>query len=212
MTPSPYQLVIGTKNTSSWSLRPWLLMKQLSLPFDEITIRLRQPDTAAEIAVYSPSGKVPALLHNGLTIWDSLAIAEYLHERYPDAGVWPGESRARAIARAVSAEMHSGFVALRQNCPMDFAGRGLVPADRAAIVADVERIVALWVDCRKTWGGTGPFLFSQFSAADAMFAPVVSRFVTYDIDVNAHEEGAIAASYRDAIFALPTMTEWGQAR
>lgn len=210
MTDERYQLVIGTKMWSSWSLRPWLLMRVFGLAFDEIAIALRASTTAAAISRSSPSGKIPALVEGDLTVWDSLAIIEYLADTHPQLPIWPGDRKARAIARAVSAEMHSGFVALRQNCPMDFCARGLTPPDPTAITADVARVVAIWRHCRTTYGGTGPFLFSQFSAADAMFAPVVSRFVTYGCDLSGIDEDATAARYLATMMALPAMAEWAQ--
>jgi glutathione S-transferase len=184
---------------------------QLGIAFREVEIALRLPQTAADIAQHSPSGKIPVLIMDGLTIWDSLAIFEMLAERHPTLGIWPRDGRARAMARCVCAEMHAGFQSLRQNCPMDFNARGLTPVDGNLIGADVVRMLAIWRDCRRAFGADGPFLFSHFSAADAMFAPVVSRFASYGIDLAAHEDDGVAAAYRDAILALPAMKEWGLA-
>jgi glutathione S-transferase len=203
MSNASMKLVIGTKAWSSWSLRPWLLMRMFDIPFDEVDIALRSPDTAAAIAAYSPSGKIPLLVDGNMTVWDSLAIIEYLSDAYPDKAIWPADRSARAHARCVSAEMHSGFQALRQNCPMDFNARGLSPADPAAIAADVARITGVWTTCLSVAGG--PFLFGPFTAADAMYAPVVSRFVTYDIPLPSE-----IRHYRTAIMNLPAMAEWSQ--
>ena len=210
MPASRYKLVIGNKMWSSWSLWPWLLMRQAGIAFDEINIALRTPETADAIKVYSPSGKIPALVVGDLTIWDSLAIMEYLADAHPDYAIWPRSGQARAIARAVSAEMHSGFGPLRVNCPMDFTARGLVPLDEGAITADVMRIVEIWGMCRTTFGNGGAFLFGEFSAADAMFAPVASRFVTYGIDLTAYCDDGAAADYVSVLMALPAMAEWGR--
>ena len=170
-------LYIGNKNYSSWSLRAWLLLRAFGLDFEETLIPLDEADTAEKIRVVSEAGKVPVLVDHGQTIWDSLAIAEYVHERFPDAGVWPTETQARAHARSSSAEMHSSFVGLRGACPMNLAKR-FVRKDRGAdVAADVARIQDLWVEARDRFGsnGNGPFLYGAFSAADAMYAPVVTR-------------------------------------
>lgn len=205
MSQISYQLVIGSKAWSSWSLRPWLLMRQFDIPFDEKLIALRTPQTAEDIAAYSPSGKIPALMTPDGLVWDSLAIAEYLADSHPDIAIWPRDRGMRALARSISAEMHSGFQPLRANCPMDFNARGLVPADPAAIAGDVARIDRIWNVCLQRPDRDGPFLFGRFCAADAMFAPVVSRVVTYELAVSgaAHE-------YVAAVMALPTMAEWSQ--
>ena len=208
MSQARYSLVIGNKMWSSWSLRPWLLMRQFGLPFDEIHILLRSPTTAAEIGRYSPSGKVPVLIDDGLAVWDTLAIVEYLADAHPGMAIWPREPKTRAIARAVSAEMHSGFQALRHNCPMDFCARRLEPADTSAIKADVAHIVAIWRDCRARYGSSGPFLFGDFCAADAMFAPVASRLVTYNLDLAQFGDDGVAATYGAALMALPAMADW----
>jgi glutathione S-transferase len=221
-----YMLVIGNKAWSSWSLRPWIAMREFAIPFAEQPVALRQPDTAAAIQRWSPSGKIPALVisragssggnpgHTGkpgdLIIWDSLAILEFLADRHADLPLWPRDPLARAIARSVSAEMHSGFAPLRQNCPMDFHGRGLQPADPAAIRADVSRIVALWADCRRRYGVSGPFLFGTFTIADAMYAPVVSRFLSYDVGLDREPDAEIARAYMAAIAGLAGWASWGE--
>jgi glutathione S-transferase len=209
-----YRLVIGNKIGSSWSLRPWLAMRQAGLEFAEINIHLRAADAKAQILKHSPAGKVPALLvgdpaAGGLVVWDSLAILEYLADAHPEANLWPKSAPARALARSVSAEMHSGFQALRDNCPMDILAR--TPREQLpdAVAADVRRIVALWRDCRRRHGQGGPFLFGQFTAADAMYAPVASRFRTYVPELRAYgDDDGVAAAYVASVFALPAMAEW----
>ncbi|MDZ4843774.1 MAG: glutathione S-transferase family protein [Hyphomicrobium aestuarii] len=222
-----YELVIGTKVWSSWSLRPWLLMRECGIPFDETVIELRQQSSAADISRVSPSGKVPVLIDReignsagfatseALVIWDTLAIVEHLAEHHPDAGIWPRDPAARAIARSVSAEMHAGFTALRQHCPMDFHARSLVPLDASAITADVQRILAIWADCRRRFRAAdksaGPFLFGAFCAADAMFAPVVSRFTSYNLDLATHsnaETAQTASAYMAAVRNLDGWRAW----
>src|SRR5688572_15050509 len=169
-----FALVIGNKNYSSWSLRGWLMAKAANIDFEEIVVPLDSPDTQPTIRKHSPSGRVPVLLHRGLAVWESLAIAEYLNELKPESGLWPAAPAARAHARAISAEMHAGFADLRNNMPMNirasYPGKGITPAVRA----DIERITSLWRDCRKRFVGASPndsgFLFGAFSAADAMYA------------------------------------------
>jgi glutathione S-transferase len=198
---SSYRLVIGNKNYSSWSLRPWLAMKQAGIVFEEIRIPLYGPDSKQRLAEYSPSGKVPLLIHDELKIWDSLAICEYLAERH--AGMWPADSAARGVARAVSAEMHSGFVSLRHNMTMNirknYAGKGVGPG----VPGDIRRILDIWRDCRSRFGVGGAFLFGAFSIADAMYAPVVMRFRSYGVAIPGD-----LAPYYDAILALPAMRGW----
>lgn len=203
---SELTLVIGDKNWSSWSLRPWLALKMAGASFREEKIRLRQTDTKASIQAHSPSGKVPLLKDGDLLVWESLAICEYAADRFPAAKLWPQDQKARAVARAVSSEMHAGFVELRKNMPMDMAnaypGQGLTPE----VAADIARIETIWSDCRARFGapsGQGPFLFGAFSIADAMFAPVVSRFSTYAPPLSAETR-----AYMDAIWALKPMQDW----
>ena len=203
-----YRLVIGNKNTSSWSLRPWLAMTHAGIAFGEVNIDLRAADAKAQILAQSPAGKVPALLAGGEIIWDSLAILEFLAEAHPEAGLWPASRDARAQARCVSAEMHSGFQALRQHCPMDFLASTPKAELAEEVAADVRRIVALWQDCRSRFGARGPFLFGAFSAADAMYAPVVSRFRTYLPNLAAYGDDGAAQAYVEALFALPAMMQW----
>src|SRR6266446_3103926 len=177
------QLIIGNKNYSSWSLRPWIAMRSAGIEFTEQVISLDDPDFKRTVHAISPAGKVPALADDGANVWESLAILEYLAEKFPAAGLWPSDPAARAHARAIAAEMHAGFVALRRECPMNFwrpvKGRALSPEAKA----NVERIDAMWTDARRRFGAGGPFLFGRFGAADAMYAPVVARFSTYAIEV-----------------------------
>jgi glutathione S-transferase len=204
-------LVIGDKAWSSWSLRPWLAAKVAGIPFREVEIGLRRPETAAEIALHSPSGRVPVLKHGDMIIWDSLAICEYLAELAPDAGLWPANAEARAMARSLSAEMHSGFYALRQEFPMDFHARisDREPSDKAR--ADIARVVALWRTARSRYGEGGDFLFGPFTIADAMYAPVASRFRTYHVDLRAFgDEDGVASAYAQTLLAMPEMAEWGE--
>ena len=206
-----YELIIGNKNTSSWSLRPWLLMQAFNIPFKETLIRLRRPDARSDILRHSPSGKVPALKAGDLVIWDSLAIIEYLSERHPDMAIWPQDAAARAIARSVAAEMHSSFTALRGELPMDFVNVLGFPQASDKVLADIGRIVEIWTDCRNRFGGGGAFLFGDFSAADAMFAPVASRFVTYEVELGRFGDDGRAARYRDTIMAMPELRAWHDA-
>jgi len=208
MTARGYRLVIGNKNWSSWSLRPWLAMKRSGLSFEEINIRLRRPDSKAQILRHCPSGLVPTLLDGDLAIWDSLAILEYLAEQHPEARLWPREPAARATARSISAEMHSGFAALRQHCPMDVLARSPLASFPPEVVADIRRVVGLWQDCRTKFGGEGPFLLSAFSAADAMYGPVASRLRTYVPDLAAFGDDGTAQAYVETIFAMPEMEAW----
>jgi len=197
-------LVIGNKNYSSWSLRPWIAMKVLGLPFEERRIALYAPGAKTEILRYSPSGKVPCLVDGDLRVWDSLAILETLAESRPE--LWPAAPARRALARSICAEMHSGFSALRQHMSMNvrkrYPGRGRTPET----LADLARIVAIWSEClaaTQRSGVAGPFLFGSFTAADAMYAPIVLRFRTYEVDLPAS-----CRAYVDAMLALPAMQEW----
>lgn len=208
MTGTRYTLVIGDKNFSSWSLRPWLAMTYFGIPFAEERIRLRQPESKAAILRHSPSGKVPALKTNGLVVFDSLAILEYLAERHPGFGMWPEDTETRALARSVSAEMHSGFVPLRNELSMDLLSRLPMPPMGEELDRDISRIVAIWRDVRARHGGTGPFLFGGFSNADAMFAPVATRFRTYGVDLAAFGDDGRAQDYAETILRLPAMAEW----
>lgn len=197
------QLVIGNKAYSSWSLRPWLAMKQIGLAFDEVLIRLQQPETKAEMLKHAPNGQVPVLHHDGVTVWETLAILEYVNETFADGRLWPEDRAARALARAISAEMHSGFGALRGHCPMNVRRRLEPYALTPEAARDVNRIIALMRDARARFGQGGPFLFGSFSNADAMFAPVVNRLHFYALDVPDD-----IRAYMDTILGLPASVAW----
>lgn len=202
-----YRIVLGNKRYSSWSLRGWLALRRTGVDFEEVVIPLDRPESKAALLAHSPSGRVPALDVDGTTVWDSLAIAEWLHERFPDAALWPEDPDARAVARAVAAEMHSGFAALRDACPMDLMTHDPERGRRAmrdpAVAADIARIAQIWTDCRARFGIGGDLLFGAFSAADAFYAPVAARFAGYDIAL----EGPPAA-YCAALLAWPDMALW----
>jgi glutathione S-transferase len=198
-------LVIGNKNYSSWSLRPWLALAYHKIPFEEVIIPIHTPETPAAIAKYSPAGKVPVLIDGETVVWESIAILEHLADRFPDAKLWPADLAARAHTRAISAEMHSGFSALRQHCPMNLKRKKARPLT-PEVDADVRRIMEIWRDARTRFGEGGDFLFGAFSAADCMYAPVATRFVSYGIDVD-----PVSAAYVEAIYALPAFKDWQQA-
>lgn len=204
--PGPMTLVIGNKNYSTWSMRAGLAAEMArqgaGASIEEILIPLDQPETRDRILAHSPSGLVPALLHGGVQVWDSLAIVEYLDELFPAAGLWPEDRRARAVARAVSAEMHSGFLALRSEMSMDIR-RHKPKAGSAACQADIARVCQIWRDCRAGFGAGGDFLFGAPSAADCMFAPVASRFRTYGVELD-----ETCSAYSAALFAWPPMAAW----
>ncbi len=208
MAADQYRLVIGNKSWSSWSLRPWLAMRRSGLAFEEINIQLRQPESKSEILKYSPSGMVPLLIDGDFAVWDSLAILEYLADAHAEKGLWPSDRRARAMARCVSAEMHSGFMPLRRNCSMDILAAIPLEPVPEDVEADARRIIALWQACRAQYGSGGAFLFGEFTAADAMYAPVASRFRTYLPDLTKFGDDGTAAAYVETIFAMPEMNEW----
>lgn len=199
-------LYIGNKNYSSWSLRPWLAARQIGFSFDEVIIPLDQPGTRTEILRYSPTGRVPCLVLGDQIIWDSLAICETLAELRPAAKLWPEDPVARALARSVSAEMHSSFQALRQHFPMNIRGRFPQRGVTPAVQEDINRICALWRDCRRRYGAGGSLLFGHFTIADAMYAPVVSRLVTYGVALDEDSR-----AYVDAVMALSAMVDWVEA-
>jgi glutathione S-transferase len=194
---SDLTLVIGNKNYSSWSMRPWVLLTQLGIPFEEVKLRFPSDEWEKNIARWSPSGLVPVLWRGKLAVWDSLAIMETVHEWHPDRGVWPQDAAARAFARCAAAEMHSGFRDLRANMPMNIRashpGKGLTPG----VQANIDRIVRLWTEARTRFGAGGPFLFGAFSACDAMYAPVVMRFKTYGVALEG-EAAKYAAAMRES--------------
>ena len=198
-------LSIASKNYGSWSLRGWLLCKMASLDFDEVVVSSDDPSTRAELLLLSPSFLVPCLTHNDVKIWDTLAIAEYLNEIKPEAGLIPKDRAARARCRSISGEMHSGFVNLRSALPMNLKARYAGYRVFAGALPDIQRICSIWRECIAEW--KGPYLFGQtLCMADAMFAPVCTRFITYDVKL----DGACAA-YRDAIITIPYMQEWIEA-
>jgi glutathione S-transferase len=199
-------LVIGNKNYSSWSFRPWIALRTAAIPFDEVVIPLYEPGSKERILAFSAAGKVPVLVDGDVRVWESLAIMDYLAERFPQGELWPKDAAVRAHARAVAAEMHAGFAPLRRHCPMNMwrpvKARELPPE----VAADVKRIEAIFTGCRERFGQGGAFLFGAFGAADAMYAPVVSRLHTYGITV-----GPVAEAYKQAIMTLPAWTEWRAA-
>jgi glutathione S-transferase len=199
-------LVIGNKNYSSWSLRPWLALRHYGVAFDEELVRLSEPGSREALLAHSPAGKVPVLKHGERVVWDSLAILEYLAELLPEARLWPEDGDARALARCIAAEMHSGFGALRAHMPMNLRkslpGRGRGPG----VADDIARITAIWRECRARYGGGGPFLFGRFSAADAIYAPVATRFRTYAVEID-----PVSGAYVEAIHSLPAFAAWHAA-
>ncbi|MEN9888752.1 MAG: Glutathione S-transferase YfcF [Pseudomonadota bacterium] len=204
------QLYIGNKNYSSWSMRPWVLLRQAGIAFEEVMVRFDSFDADSRfkqtLGPITPVGKVPVLVHEGLTVWDTLAIAEYLAELFPDQQLWPADRAARARARSVCAEMHSGFAALRSACPMNIEAQlpevgALALRDKPAVRADLARLVAMWHELLRTHGG--PMLFGAFSVADAFYAPVVMRLKTYALPVPTE-----VAAYMDRVCALPGVKAW----
>jgi glutathione S-transferase len=198
-------LVIGNKNYSSWSLRPWIAMKVAGIPFEEKLLPLYEAGSPEEVRRHSPAGKVPILLDGDVSVWESLAILEYLAEKFPHADLWPADSRARAHARVLASEMHAGFTALRRHCPMNVRrtkARELPPD----VQENVQRLDEMWTDARARFGKEGAFLCGKFGAVDAMYAPIVSRFNTYQVAVSAP-----ARAYMDAVTALPAWKEWEAA-
>lgn len=204
-TSADMKLIIGNKNYSSWSLRPWIAMTMAGIPFEETVIPLYVPGSAEAILQHSPAGKVPVLIDGDTHVWESLAILDYLAELHPDAGLWPDDRAARALARSVANEMHAGFLPLRRACPMNF---WLIPKPRPIpddAVANVRRIDAIWAECVRRSGG--PFLFGgRFGAADAMYAPVVARFFNYGVAVS-----PTAHAYMQAVMATPAWASWRSA-
>ena len=200
------ELVIGNKAYSSWSLRPWLVLKEVGAEFVETRVPLYVHGYKEELLKHAPSGKVPILKHGAVTVWDSLAICEYLAELFPQAGLWPKDQAIRAAARAVSAEMHSGFSGIRSAMPFNCRARGRHVAISAEVQKEIERVLSVWRDCRRQYGKGGPWLFGRFSIADAMFIPMAGRFVTYSVPLD-----AVAQSYVDAALGHPAVREWTAA-
>ena len=201
--PARPRLYIGNRNYSSWSLRPWLLLRQFGVDFDSELLVLDTPEFGSEVARVSPSLRVPVLIDGTQSVWDSLAIALYAGERWPQVRLWPEAKSARAQAMAVTAEMHSGFAALRGSCPMNIRRRlrGFIMPSAAA--ADARRILTIWSEARERFGGQGDFLYGTFGLADAFFAPVVSRCLSYAVKLD-----PVCQAYADAVMALPAMVEW----
>jgi glutathione S-transferase len=202
---SDLTLIIANRNYSSWSLRAWLALEATGEPYEEVVIPLGRPETTEEILRWSPTGRVPALRDGEIALWDSLAICEHLAESFPNTGLWPAESRARAVARSVAAEMHSGFIAVRKHMPMNlrasYPGAGREPG----VEEDIARVTAIWERCRAEFGGDGDLLFGDFTIADAFYAPVVSRFITYGVTPD-----GVAGEYMEAVWALPAMRNWAE--
>jgi glutathione S-transferase len=199
-------LIIGNKNYSSWSLRPWLAMTMAGLDFDETMILLDTPTTKKQIAEHSKAGRVPILRHGKVTVWETLAILEYLAETFPEKNLWPKTKAARAVARSISNEMHAGFSNLRNACPMNLRRPPKSVVLNDATRADIARIEEIWRDCRQAYGKGGKFLFGRFCNADAMFAPVVTRFETYAIPV-----AKDTRAYMDAVMATKAFQKWKSA-
>ena len=198
-----WTLTIGNKAYSSWSMRPWILLRHFEIPFEEQVIPLYEPTSSVEIQRHSPSGKVPALTAGDIIVWESLAILEYVADARQDRAIWPAEPAARAMARSLSAEMHGGFAALRQACPTNFRRAPKAIPLSEEVQRDIDRIEAAWAAARRQWGHGGPFLFGDFTAVDAMFAPVVSRFQAYAVPVSGETR-----AYMDAVMALPAWRAW----
>lgn len=199
-------LIIANKNYSSWSLRPWLAMTMAGLEFDETLIQLDTPVMKKQIAEHSRAGRLPVLRHGNVSVWESLAILEYLAETFPEKNFWPKTKATRAVARAISNEMHAGFASLRNACPMNLRRPHKSINMNDAILADVARIEEIWRDCRTTYGKGGKFLFGKFCNADAMFAPVVTRFETYAIPV-----AGDTRAYMDSVLSTPAFQKWKSA-
>lgn len=200
-------LIIANKLYSSWSMRPWLVMRAVGLDFEETVIPLRQPDSAERIGQYSPSGKVPVLIDGDVKVWESLAIISYLADKYPEKPIWPDGMVARAHAKSISMEMHGGFQPLRMACPMNLGKRFAAPPMTDDLKASVDRIAEIWRDTRARFGAGGPYLYgARFTAADAMFAPVATRLDSYSIPV-----AADTRAYIDAIYADPNFIAWRTA-
>ena len=203
------QLVIGDKNTSTWSMRPWLVAKHLGLPFEEVRVRLRQPSTAADAARHSPSGKIPVLREDdGFVVWDSLAICEYLAERHPE--LWPQDPKDRAVARAVCAEMHSGFPSIRGELSMDLTLHKVVEVAEVTR-AEIRRIAQMWMELRERHEAAGPFLFGTWSIADAYYTPVATRFRSYGVKLSDYGDHGPAGIYCDTLLEQPEFKEWEAA-
>lgn len=200
------QIIIGNKTYSSWSLRAWLAVKATGAAYEERLVLLDTPEFAETMRGLSPAGKVPTLIDGDITVWDSLAIIEYLAETYPKAGLWPQDKAARAHARAITAEMHSGFMALRSGYPMNFRRHGKPRENSPDASQDIARIGTIWREARERYGAGGDFLFGAFSAADCFYAPIVNRFLAYGLPL-----GPVEKAYAEAVYAHPFLREWREA-
>lgn len=198
-----FKLIIGNKAYSSWSLRAWLALKHTGVPFTETVLFMDTPAFKPAILKYSPTGKVPLLKLDSLAVWDSFAICEYLAEQFPAAKLWPEDAAARALARSVSAEMHSGFMAIRKNMPFNCRASGRHVSMTAELETEINRVTELWRECQKHYGQGGPWLFGRFSIADAMYIPVALRFVTYGTKLD-----GTARTYLETAQSLPAIREW----
>ena len=203
-------IIIGTRKWSTWSLRAWLPLKRSGAAFTETVVTLREVGVTEAIAAVSPSGKVPALKDGDLLIWDSLAISEYLADKFPEAALWPADPQRRALARAAAAEMHSGFASLRGECPMDLALRTKVDLSEATS-EDIRRIVHLWNDLRGRFAADGPFLLGDWSIADAFFVPVATRFRSYGVKLSDYGDTGTAGAYCETLLETPDFLEWEKA-
>lgn len=203
------ELVIGDKTYSSWSMRPWLTLKRTGEPFIETKVKLRQTTTPAEIAPHSPSGQVPVLKDGAATVWDSLAICEYLAERFPQAQLWPADPMARAVARSASGEMHSGFASLRGELAMDLTLHKVAEISEAT-QGNIRRIVRMWGDLREAYGAGGPFLLGRWSIADAFYTPVATRFRSYGVRLTDYGDLGAAGAYCEVLLEQPEFLEWEQ--
>jgi glutathione S-transferase len=201
------ELVIGDKTLSSWSMRPWLVLKRAGAEFTETLVRLDRPETPAQLALHSPTGQVPVLKDGELTVWDSLAICEYVAERFPQAQLWPADPTARALARCAAAEMHAGFRSLRGELPMNLARREhktITPITEQ----DIRRVTRLWTELRRRSAAGGPFLLGAWSIADAFFTPVATRFRSYGVHLSDYGDAGEAGTYAEALLAEPEFLEW----
>ncbi len=202
------RLVIGTRKWSSWSMRPWLVMKRAGLAFEETLVALRRVEATAELEQLSPSGLCPVLLEGDLTLWDSLAICEYIADRFPEARLWPADIEARAVARAACALMHAGFQSLRGECPMELAAAPQTMELTEATQGDVRRLLRLWLEVRAHFGQSGPFLLGEWSIADAYYTPVATRIRTYGIRLEDYGDDGAATTYTALLLQQPEYLEW----
>jgi glutathione S-transferase len=201
------ELVIGDKTFSSWSMRPWLVLKRLGAEFTETPVKLRQPDTAAEAKRHSPSGKIPLLRDGDVVVWDSLAICEYLADSFPKARLWPEDRQARALGRSACAEMHSGFPSLRGELSMDLSVRRMAEVTEITAI-DIRRVVELWSDLRERFGARGPWLLGDWSIADAYYTPVATRFRSYGVKLSDYGDRGAAGAYCEVLLEQPDFLEW----